>query len=186
MNKLIICDLDGTLFDTSMVNYHSYQKALQEFGFNGCDFEYFSTCCNGKHYSTFLPELSSDDKDILDQIHMKKKHYYFSFLHMAKENKQLFSILKSMKAEYKISLVTTASKENTYDILSFFKKIDFFDLIVTIDDVHFPKPSPEGFIKAMEFFNISSENTIIFEDSFVGLEAAYQTNANIFKVETFR
>ena len=27
--KLVICDLDGTLFDTRRVNYHAYREALE-------------------------------------------------------------------------------------------------------------------------------------------------------------
>ena len=31
--KMIICDLDGTLFDTSEVNYQAYKKSLYEIGY---------------------------------------------------------------------------------------------------------------------------------------------------------
>ena len=47
------------------------------------------------------------------------------------------------------------------------------------------KQDPEGFIKAMDYFNIIPENTIIFEDSNVGIEAAIKSGANIFKIEKF-
>ena len=32
-DKLILCDLDGTLFDTLEVNYHSYKEALKIFNY---------------------------------------------------------------------------------------------------------------------------------------------------------
>ena len=41
-------------------------------------------------------------------------------------------------------------------------------LFFTIDDVKNGKPDPEGFLKAMEYFKVKPENTIIFEDSDVG------------------
>ena len=44
------------------------------------------------------------------------------------------------------------------------------------------KPNPECFIQAMKYFNIDANNTIIFEDSEIGLEAARLSKANYIKV----
>ena len=35
-NKLILCDLDGTLFDTTKVNFYSYKEAL-----NGINYDMY-------------------------------------------------------------------------------------------------------------------------------------------------
>ena len=44
------------------------------------------------------------------------------------------------------------------------------------------KPNPEGYLKAMEYFKIKLEETIIFEDSDAGLEAAKSSGAFYYKV----
>lgn len=183
--KLAIFDLDGTLFDTTQVNYYSYRKASQSQGFSFCDFEYFKEHCNGRHYTTFLPNITTNNETLLLEIHREKKQSYKQFIQLAKENVHLFSILKALNHEYYISLVTTASKQNTMDLLEAFQKNHLFDIIITSEDVEQPKPSPEGFLKAMKHFEISSKDTIIFEDSSVGLRAAEMTGAVVFKVESF-
>ena len=33
-NKLILCDLDGTLFDTTKVNFYSYKEELNEIDYD--------------------------------------------------------------------------------------------------------------------------------------------------------
>ena len=45
--KMIICDLDGTLFDTSEVNYQAYKKSLNEMGYE-LNYSFFIKECYGK------------------------------------------------------------------------------------------------------------------------------------------
>ena len=90
-----------------------------------------------------------------------------------------------MNREYKTAVVTTASKENCYDILNQFGLVDLFDLILTHDDISKSKPDPEGFLKAMDYFDAKPTETIIFEDSEVGLEAAEKSGAYYYKTYRF-
>ncbi len=183
--KLAIFDLDGTLFDTNDVNFSSYQTALNEEGYS-LNYEYFCKECNGRHYTYFLPNIiNSNDEQLLTRIHSRKKELYASYLNRARKNEHLFNIINSIKNEYYIGLVTTTSRENCNDILNYFDKKNNFDLIITQEDVVQVKPNPEGFIKAMEHFNVRPQDTIIFEDSTVGIEAAKKSQAIVYTVTKF-
>ena len=179
---LAIFDLDGTLFDTRMVNYLSYNKALNKYN-SEIDYIFFADYCNGRKYTVFLPKII--DKKYIEDVHSLKKTYYKEFIGNAIENKHLFNIIENIKSEYYIALVTTASKTNTNDILCAFGKTDLFDLIITQEDVSKPKPDPEGFLVAMKHFNIHSEDTIIFEDSDVGIVAAQRTGSKVVVVKGY-
>jgi HAD superfamily hydrolase (TIGR01509 family) len=181
-NLLAIFDLDGTLFDTRMVNYLSYNKALSQYHAE-IDYDYFADYCNGRKYTVFLPSII--EEKYMDEVHSLKKRYYKEFLSKAIENKHLFNIIEKIKSEYHIALVTTASKENADDILCAFGKKDLFELIITQEDVSKPKPDPEGFFAAMHHFNIKSEDTIIFEDSEVGIIAAQQTGGKVIVIKGY-
>lgn len=183
MKKLALFDLDGTLFNTNDVNYWAYSVALEEKGYS-IDYDYYCNYCNGRHYKVFLPKIVSDEETI-EYVHMRKKELYKDFLDKAIINNHLFNIIHKLKDDYYIALVTTASKKNTHDILKYFNKLDLFDLILTHDDIEKSKPNPEGFVKAMKYFGIESENTIIFEDSEVGIEAARTSGATVFVVNKF-
>ena len=182
--KLAIFDLDGTLFDTKNVNYNAYCRALNECGFRtNLDYDFYCKYCNGNHYSIFLPKIISNIReDELEKIHKLKKFFYKEFLHLAIRNEHLFSFIESIKEDYYIALVTTASYENTRDILQKFHSLNYFELLITQEDVIKVKPAPEGFIKAMDKFDVLPENTIIFEDSDVGIEAAKLSGAKYIKV----
>lgn len=183
-DKLLIVDLDGTLFDTKEVNYFAYKDALNEYGYE-IDYKYFCDFCNGRHYTEFLPSITTYDKDILLKLHNLKQAYYEKYLTKARLNVHLTNIIKSMSAEYFTAIVTTASKKNCYEILDAFSVTDLFDLILTKEDIINTKPNPEGFLLAMKRFNIKPDDTIIFEDSSVGVEGAKNSGANYVVVKGF-
>lgn len=173
-NKLAIFDLDGTLFDTRTVNYKAYKYALDQYGVP-LDFEEFASQFNGRLYKTYMPKLMGEvlgtDENIEDAHNLKIKKYP-EFLGDAIKNESLFSMIDCMKEEFHIALVTTGATDNVYQILDYFDVRDKFELILTQNDVEKKKPNPEGFVKAMNHFGISNDNTIVFEDSDVGIEAA--------------
>ena len=183
-NNLALFDLDGTLFYTIKVNFKAYQKALEDHGYT-ITYDDFTSQCNSKHYLDFLPQFSTHDMATLKSIHKLKKSLYKSFLGEARINQHLFKLLQALKNDHYVGLVTNASSENTQEILEYFQKKEAFDLILTQKDVSKPKPDPEGFLKAMDYFNISPENTVIFEDADVGIEAARQTGATVLVINQF-
>ena len=182
--KLVIVDLDGTLFDTKDINYYAYKEAIAPYGYD-IDYKYYCDFCNGRHYLDFLPPITTNDKDILTAMHNAKKIAFKNHLDKAILNEVLVDVIRLLKSEYKTAIVTTASKENCYDILKQFNLVNLFDLILTHDDITKSKPDPEGFFKAMKHFGVSKEDTIIFEDSEVGFEAARQSGAFYYKTYRF-
>lgn len=182
--KLAVFDLDGTLFDTTEVNYFSYRAAARECGYDIAHEEFVEVFV-GKNYKEFLPVFGIENPEIQEKIHEIKKEKYAGFLGKARKNEQLFSMIKCMKKEYKIALATTASKKNACEILSCFGEQEEFDIFITQEDVKRLKPDPECYLLAMEKAGVRAEETIIFEDSDVGLDAAMAAGAFVLKVGKF-
>ena len=183
-NKLAIFDLDGTLFDTKDVNYNAYQNAIRMAKIDvKIDYDDFCKLYNGKNYREFLPKVIPNiSEEQLKKIHNFKKNIYQEYLDKAKKNELLFLMIEEIKEKFYISIVTNASKKNVEDILEKFSVKNLFDLLITQEDVENPKPSAEGFLKAMNYFNISKENTIIFEDSEIGIQAADKAEVDYVRV----
>ena len=81
-----------------------------------------------------------------------------------------------------VSSGSTKSIENALNKLNFFH---FFDEIICAEDVNFSKPNPEGFIKALDIFSVSSDDALIFEDSSSGFIAAEAAGINYLDVNSF-
>lgn len=182
-NKLAIFDLDGTLFDTNEVNFQAYRSAMKELGYQ-MSYQYYMEHGNGRHYSEFLPALVQNRGDI-ERIHNLKKNNYKEYLNYARENKHLFSMIPLLQQDYHIAIVTTASRQNCDDILNYFEKKELFEYVVSQEDVENTKPDPEGILKAMRKFNMTSERTVIFEDSESGIKAGVKSGATVLKIENF-
>ena len=178
--KLVMADLDGTLFDTAGVNCAAYSKALEPLGYS-LDYGYFRRHCYGRHFTDFLPEIMPGiSRETMNAVHSRKKSLYKKYLHLAKPNAGLLALLGMCRSECRLALVTTASSENTYDILHAFGLENFFDLVLAHEDIARSKPDPEGYIKAMQYFGAEPEECIIFEDSATGIEAARRSGAQYF------
>ena len=60
-----------------------------------------------------------------------------------------------------------------------------FDLVLSNESIENAKPNPEIFLKALDFFNISSEDALIFEDSMAGFNAAHKANIDYIDINEF-
>ena len=182
--KLALYDLDGTLYDTVDVNYYAYSEAAAEEGYE-IDYSFYRKECNGRHYRYFLPLIGVSDLGVMEKIHDKKKQYYSKYLNRAKENTHLFEMIKLLQKDYDKVVVTTASRKNTEEILAKYGRLGLFSGFITQEDTKKVKPDPEGFLLAMKQYGAAPKDTVIFEDSDVGIEAAYATGASVFRVMMF-
>ena len=115
----------------------------------------------------------------------RKKRYYGKFLNKIKLNERLVDIIKLVKPEYKVALVTTASRKNTMEALDSKRIREYFDLILTAEDVERPKPDPDGFLRAAKYFGAMSDEVMVFEDSELGVAAAEAASMQVCKVINF-
>jgi beta-phosphoglucomutase len=76
-----------------------------------------------------------------------------------------------LKAHDQFINLGSASK-NALPILDKTNILHYFDAIVDGNDVSNAKPDPEVFIRAAQLVGVSNTNSIVFEDSVAGIQAA--------------
>jgi beta-phosphoglucomutase family hydrolase len=59
-----------------------------------------------------------------------------------------------------------------------------FRAIVSAEDVTHGKPNPEVFVKAAERLGMAAERSVVFEDAYVGIEAAHAAGMKVVAVTT--
>jgi HAD superfamily hydrolase (TIGR01509 family) len=82
----------------------------------------------------------------------------------------------------RLGLVTNSVRITTEFMLTYAGLIDMMEVIVTNEDVLAPKPSPEGYLKAMEKLGVLPGETVIVEDGHYGIAAAKASGANVIEV----
>jgi HAD superfamily hydrolase (TIGR01509 family) len=82
----------------------------------------------------------------------------------------------------KVWIVSTGHINNIRNVMRYLNIESGIDGILSGDDVTVAKPAPDCFLKAMEIEGCTPEETIIFEDSSMGLEAARRSGAAYVKI----
>lgn len=177
MINAIITDFDGTLVDTFEANLRAYQKAFNDVGLNLSAEKYRQ--CFGYRFERFMTAMGIHDDSKANIIREAKKEYYPQYFEFLKPNAALIELIFSFHAMgRKTAIASTARKENLMNVVKYLGIEEIFDLIFAGIDVKQGKPSPEIYLKAMDALGVKANETIIFEDSEVGIEAAKASRAN--------
>jgi beta-phosphoglucomutase len=184
MLKAVIFDFDGVLVDTEKLHLQAFNNVLSRFHIEISTQEY---------YERFL---GLSDKELLQVVDKEKKLSLSSrqFKQLLKEKADAFKNLASTQAtviagvpqflkmlrDNKI-LMAVCSGALLAEIEMILKGADlrnYFDVLVSAEQVKCGKPDPEGFLLALKLLNkkslqpIEPQDCIVIEDSHWGLEAA--------------
>ncbi|RKS94521.1 beta-phosphoglucomutase [Flavobacterium limicola] len=175
--KAFIFDLDGVIVDTAKYHYLAWQKIANELNieFTHEHNELLKGVSRVRSLDIILElgkvTASQEDKD---RWLVQKNEEYLSYLVDMNESEILpgvFPILKFLKENNQPIALGSASK-NARPILEKTGLLPYFDAIVDGNDVTNAKPDPEVFLIAAKLLNITPENSIVFEDSVAGVQAA--------------
>lgn len=179
--KLIISDFDGTLVDTFKANYLSYNQAFKEVGLTLSENTYRN--CFGLRFDEFMSNMNIFDENTKNTIKKLKHDLYPNYFDYLVPNKTLFSLITAFhNSGGKTALASTASRQNLLSAVNCFSTTDIFDIIISGEDVKKGKPSPEIFLTILSKLEINKSETIIFEDSITGINAARKAGINYIKV----
>lgn len=177
--ELFIFDMDGLLLDTESI-YIDYGKEIAEnMGYKISDELVRKTTgvTNEAAKEYFLEELGAEfDYDFL----VSKVYEYIieqaeiGNIPLMKGAKEILKFLRENNK--KIALGTSADIKMAEKLLKGKDLYKYFDYFVTSDSVINGKPDPEVFLKSAEKFEIKAEKSMVFEDSFNGIRAAYAAN----------
>ena len=175
--KAFIFDLDGVIVDTAKYHYLAWKKIANELGieFTHEHNELLKGVSRVRSLDIILGlgqvDASQEQKN---QWLIQKNEEYLTYLVDMDQSEILpgvMSVLEFLKANQQPIALGSASK-NARPILEKTGILSYFDVIVDGNDVSNAKPDPEVFLQAAQKLGISNENSIVFEDSVAGIQAA--------------
>lgn len=187
MKKLIVFDLDGVLVDAKIIHFDALNKALKEVGFKEISLHDHLSIYDGLKTQAKLQMLSKKEGlpiDLHDSVWRKKQENTLIAINSIPINTNLVELFKFIKSmQIKIACCSNSIRTTCYKMLTKIGIIEYFDLIVSNEDVKNSKPHPEMYWKAMSILGINPEDTLIIEDSPIGLKAAERSGAEICRVK---
>ena len=183
--KLILLDFDGTLVDTRNANAEAYIEALAEVGIHLTKEEYLERFF-GVRCMEFMRMVGLTDDEAIAKLRRRKIELYPKYFDSVRLNTGLWGWCKMMREQgAKVYIVSTGHRDNIANVMRYLNIESGIDRVITGDDVERPKPHPDCFLKAINEAGVEINETIIFEDSQVGLQAAKASGANYVQIKRF-
>ena len=175
MFKAVIFDWDGTLADTKKAVVESFKKVLGEVGCTVSD-EFIERRIGTGTSKTLEDVLRyckiTFDDEMLEKLVRKKVRLQTELFEIVNLFEGATELLDALHGRIRIALATMSSRK-VIDKLLLEKGIEkYFDVVVTADEVHKPKPDPEIFLVSAIKLNVDPEDCLTVEDSIFGVKAA--------------
>jgi beta-phosphoglucomutase-like phosphatase (HAD superfamily)/dTDP-glucose pyrophosphorylase len=188
MNKLIIFDLDGVLVDSKTIHFDALNDALRFIDpFYVITKEEQESIYEGLPTKSKLILLNKNKgltENMFESVWKMKQDItsnMFSNIPKDKELIRLFSIIKNNGIN--IAVASNSISKTVKECLGGLGLTNLIDFVISNEDVKNPKPHPEMYWKAMSYFGVISDETVIFEDSLVGKLAARDSKANLIEIK---
>lgn len=195
MLQAVIFDFDGVIADTEPLHLLAFNKVLDGYGVDISKKDY---------YDEYLGFSDRDCFEILKKTHPLKLGKITIKSLMQQKEKAYFDIIKDEPSvmQHVPELLKTLARNNILlaicsgglrneieTVLLQARLNDFFEIIVSADEVKKGKPDPQGFVITLQMLNsrhpgktIKSGDCIVIEDSHWGIEAAHAAGMHIVAV----
>jgi len=185
----VLFDLDGVLVDATEWHYEALNRALRLFGFDITRYEHLSGY-NGLPTRKKL-EMLSVEKKLPAALHamlnrLKQVYTRDEILTRCRPVFEKEYMLSRLKAEgYHLAVCSNSIRESLAMMIHQSGLDEYFDFLVSNEDVKKPKPDPEIYLKAIERMGVSASEVLIVEDAPHGVEAARRSGAHLCQVTGF-
>ena len=179
MAKAVIFDWDGTLADTKKAVVNSFQTVLTKAGCRVSNefivrrigigtkktiIDAFRECNMRLDVAT-LEKLTDEKVNI--QAEFSDSVYLFD---------GITELLEALQIKTRIAVATMSSRKVIDKLLQAKRLKTYFDVVISADDVTYPKPNSEIFLMAAKKMGVSPTDCVVIEDSIFGVRAAKAAN----------
>lgn len=170
--KGLIFDCDGTIADTMPLHYEAYVKVLGEAA------RYFTK-------QMFFDQAGVPAEPTMELLR-KKYNLQFDAAKVAHEKEKLYgrmlqhvksvaaveAIVREQAGKMPMAVASGGTLENVKKTLDIVGLANFFQAVVSVEEVQHGKPAPDMFLEAARRMDVPPEQCLVFEDAVMGFEAA--------------
>lgn len=174
--KLVICDMDGLMFETGRLAYRAYLASAEHFNYEMTqDVYYYLTGRTETGIVEAMKEIYGEENDILAwrREMVRNKTLIAQTEQSVGKKKGLVELIDACnESGVQLALASSTKRETIEWYLELEGLVGKYQTIVAGDEVTKGKPDPEIFLKACEKAGFKPEDALVLEDSMVGIQAA--------------
>lgn len=191
MIKLICLDCDGVLVSAKQIHYESLNAALSDVSKQYViGYEDHLENFDGRPSRTKLELLNKRglDRALNDKIWKLKQEYtsyYIKKLIKPEDYTEQVNCIRRLRGEgYELACASNSIYQTLSLMLQCAGYFNYLHYVISNEEVQYPKPNPEIYLRIFIKFGRSPKECLIVEDSEVGLKAAFDSSAFVMRVES--
>ncbi len=172
--EAVIFDCDGTLVDSMPAHFDAWCEALASYGAGGIFKEDVFFAMGGRPTKDIVVDLNHEYDLKLDPsaIALAKREAFLEKLGKVEFIDEVADFARSLRGTMPLAVASGGSRYVVEKTLRLLGCSDWFDEVVTADDVENGKPSPDIFLHAAKLLGVAPEKCLVIEDAPPGVLAA--------------
>lgn len=169
--KGLIFDCDGTLADTMPLHWEAWSDVARRHGLEFSEERFYALA--GVPSRHILATLSQEQGVTLDPVavsHEKEEAYLEKLAHVGPIH-AVCEIAKENHGKIPMAVASGGTKKVILMVLDHLKIREWFQAVVTSEDVDHQKPAPDIFLEAARQIGVAPEFCRAYEDSDLGMQA---------------
>lgn len=181
--KAVLFDFDGTLADTLELSFYAFTSIFKKYDNRDVSTEQLIAMF-GPTEDGIITENLAHKESIPEAIAEYYEIYragHAAQVHSSDDMHKLLHYLKSNRIQMG---VITGKSRRAFDIsVESLGMSDFFDIVITGDDVQKAKPDPEGIRIALAFLGVSKDEAVFVGDSNADIKAGKAAEVRTYGVQ---
>ncbi|MFA6271638.1 MAG: HAD family phosphatase [Patescibacteria group bacterium] len=187
MSKAVIFDHDGVIIDNQPAQKLAWKKLFDEYGFTISN-EEMSQNIRGRSTFEGLKKLFRgrfSDNELLAIAKRKEQLYTDIFQKDFRAVKGFNALVEDLnRNNIPMAIATSTTNELLNYSIKRMQIGNFFDVIVTAENISKSKPDPQIYLVTASKLKIEPADCIVFEDSFSGIRSARAAGMKVILMET--
>ena len=170
----VIFDCDGTLVDSMPAHFDAWREALAQYGAANVLAEDVFYAMGGRPTKDIVIELNAEYGLKLDpaRVALSKREAFLRKLDQVELIEEVAEFARSLRGKVPMGIATGGSRFVIEKTLQIVGVSDWFDEVITADDVTHGKPAPDIYLEAARRLGVSPIKCLALEDAPAGIDAA--------------
>ncbi len=180
----VIFDCDGTLVDSMPAHFEAWCEALAIHGAGGIFKEDVFFAMGGRPTRDIVVELNEQYGLRLDPeaVAFAKREAFLKRIRAVTLIDEIAEFAKSLRGKMPMAVASGGSRMVVEKTLCAVGISDWFDEVVTADDVTEGKPAPDIFLKASRLLGVAPSRCLALDDAPAGIIAAQRAGMQVIAV----
>lgn len=182
--KAVIFDCDGTLVDSMSAHFDAWCEALALYGAAGIFKEDVFFAMGGRPTLDIVTELN-DEYDLKlspEKVAFAKREAFLKRLDTISLIDEVAAFAESLRGKVPMAIASGGSRMVVEKTLRAVGISDWFDEVVTADDVAVGKPAPDVFLKAAQLLEVPTCDCLALDDAPAGIIAAQSAGMQVITI----